>query len=336
MASVTLKDIAKECGISFSAVSKALKDSPEIGEKTIKLVKETAERLGYHPNAAARTLRTKRSYDIGVIFEDITGSGLQHQYFARIFDAINVAANNAGYNITFLNFNKKSRTYLAQAENRNCDGVIIASAQFERPDIQALLASNIPICALDYNDGGKHSAVLSDHTEGIRQLTEFAISQGHKNLAYIHGEPTNITQKRIDTFLSVTAKHGIQIPERNIREGKYHDPASSAIETEIILDQQDSPTCIFYPDDFAALGGIRILSALGITPGRNISIAGYDGIFLSSLLTPPLTTYEQNAKQIGQNLVALLLEHIENSGTFRPVTISVSGKFIQGKSIAKI
>ena len=76
---ITLKDIAKECGVSFSTVSKALKDSSEISKETIDFIKKKAEEMGYHPNIAARTLRTNRTYDLGVIFEDKTGSGLQHQ-----------------------------------------------------------------------------------------------------------------------------------------------------------------------------------------------------------------------------------------------------------------
>ena len=83
---VTLKDIARECKVSFSTVSKALKGSPEISIETTDFIKKKAQEMGYHPNIAARSLRTNRTYDIGVIFEDKTGAGFQHQYFATIIN----------------------------------------------------------------------------------------------------------------------------------------------------------------------------------------------------------------------------------------------------------
>ena len=85
---VTLKDIAKECNVSFSTVSKALKGSPEISGETIELIQKKASEMGYHPNIAARTLRTSKTYNIGVIFEDKTGAGFQHQYFAKIIRSV--------------------------------------------------------------------------------------------------------------------------------------------------------------------------------------------------------------------------------------------------------
>ena len=99
---VTLKDIARECKVSFSTVSKALKGSPEISIETTEFIKKKAQEMGYHPNIAARSLRTNRTYDIGVIFEDKTGAGFQHQYFATIISGIQKVAFQKGYEMTFV------------------------------------------------------------------------------------------------------------------------------------------------------------------------------------------------------------------------------------------
>ena len=185
MSEVTIKDVAKKCGISFSAVSKALKGSPEISEATIKLVQKTAQEMGYRANAAARKLRTNRSYDIGVIFEDATESGLQHQYFASIFDSLNITANLSGYNISFLNsVNREKDSYLNQAKYRGFDGVVIASTNdYHRKDIQELIHSDIPVCLLDYTSESDCSSVLSDNENGIKQMLNYLISKGHKQIA---------------------------------------------------------------------------------------------------------------------------------------------------------
>lgn len=332
---VTLKDIARECNVSFSTVSKALKNSSEISQKTIDLVNKTAKKMGYHTNAAARALRINKTYSIGVIFEDITGSGLQHQYFAKIFDSINVHANKAGYNITFLSHNS-SQSYLAQAKYRRCDGVIIVSTNFYRDDVQALLTSNIPLSMLDFRDNYNHSSVMSDNKTGIRIITEEIIKKGHKKIAYIHGEESDVTKLRMTSFRQTMKKNGIEICKEYVKDAIYHDPEESFKATEQLLQEKEQPTCIIYPDDFAALGGIQALAKHSFIPGKNISIAGYDGILISTLLTPKLTTYQQDAKELGRQLVEQLLSNIEYPETFKSETVKVSGQLLQGASIMTI
>ena len=332
---VTLKDIARECNVSFSTVSKALKNSSEISQKTIDLVNNTAKKMGYHTNAAARALRINKTYSIGVIFEDITGSGLQHQYFAKIFDSINVHANKAGYNITFLSHNS-SQSYLAQAKYRRCDGVIIVSTNFYRDDVQALLTSNIPLSMLDFRDNYNHSSVMSDNKTGIRLITEEIIKKGHKKIAYIHGEESDVTKLRMTSFRQTMKKNGIEICKEYVKDAIYHDPEESFKATEQLLLEKEQPTCIIYPDDFAALGGIQALAKHSFIPGKNISIAGYDGILISTLLTPKLTTYQQDAKELGRQLVEQLLSSIEYPETFKSETVKVSGQLLQGASIMTI
>lgn len=334
---ITLKDIAKECGVSFSTVSKALKGSPEIGADTIKLVQEKAQQMGYHPNLAARTLRTNRTYDIGVIFEDQTGSGLQHQYFATIFSSLQMTALSKGYEITFMgSSNKQGFDYFTHCKYRNFDGVAILATDFTRTDIQSLIQSDIPTVTLDYSADGAHSSVMSDNDAGVETLAEYIIARGHRKIAFIHGEDTLVTQKRVEAFHKVVAKHGISIPESYIMEGIYHDPITSGEATDMLVTLSDPPTCIMYPDDFAALGGIRILNNKNLIPGKDVSITGYDGIMLTSMLTPPLTTYRQDGKLIGSLIAEHLISQIDNTESYQPQHSSVCGKLIEGASVADI
>ncbi len=345
MSSVTLKDIAKECGVSFSSVSKALKGSPEISDATIKLVTETAKKMGYQPNLAARALRTNRSYDIGVIFEDSTGSGLHHQYFAEIFDSLNVAANLSGYNITFLNSeNKNNNTYLEQALYRGCDGIVIVSAgNFSRPDIKQLLDSNIQVAVLDYFEPGKSVCVLSDNYEGMKHLMNYIISKGHKRIAYIHGENSSVTDMRVRAYRDSLSENGVPFDESLLQQAQYHESVQTEKITDefLSLNEEKRPTCIIYPDDFAYLGGLKSLTKHSLIPGKDISTAGYDGILLASMLTPPLTTYSQNAKLLGKTLMDRLIGNIEektSSGSSRyfDSPFLVSGRLVCGSTVAQI
>lgn len=332
MGVVTLKDIAKECGLSFSAVSKALRGSSEIGAETRQKVEETAHRLGYTVNVSARMLRTKSSKSIGIIFEDITGSGLQHQYFAQIFDSMNVTANSRGYDLIFLNGTRHD--YYYDMKSRGCDGVVICATDFARPDVKKILSEKVPVAVLDCDIEGIPS-VLSDNEAGVRSLVRHILALGHKKVAFIHGESSFVTRERMDTFVCVMEEAGCSVPGGYLLQGRYHDPALSGEATEHLLSLPDIPTCIIYPDDFSALGGIQALAGHCLIPHRDISIAGYDGILLSQLLTPPLTTYEQNARELGIKLIDLLLKSV--SGTdVSSATVRIKGRLIQGGSVCDI
>lgn len=106
---VSLKDIARECRVSAATVSKALNDRKDIGEETKARIKKTAEEMGYFPNSAARILKTKRSYHIGVLFLDDAGSGLTHEYFSGMLNGIMFEAESLGYDITFINTHSQKK-----------------------------------------------------------------------------------------------------------------------------------------------------------------------------------------------------------------------------------
>ena len=334
---VTLKDIARECNVSFSTVSKALKGSPEISIETTEFIQKKAHEMGYHPNIAARSLRTNRTYDIGVIFEDKTGAGFQHQYFATIISGIQKVAFSKGYEMTFVSGDStKNYDYYAHALARNYDGVCLLSCDYTSSGIKSLVNSEIPTVSLDYFYDIEHSAVMSDYSAGINELLEYVISMGHKKIAMIHGEKTWVTEQRVEAFKKVCADHGITVPDEYFAEGLYHDPVTSSAATEVFLSLPEPPTCIFYPDDYAALGGIRELSGRGLKPGQDISIVGYDGIKLTSMMIPPLTTYEQNGEEIGRTMAEALLAKIENPAEFTPKKEMVTGRLIKGGTVVKL
>ena len=334
---VTLKDIAKECKVSFSTVSKALKGSAEISYETTQFIQKKAHEMGYHPNIAARSLRTNRTYDIGVIFEDKTGAGFQHQYFATIISGIQKVAFSKGYEMTFVSGDStKNYDYYAHALARNYDGVALLSCDYTSSGIKKLVQSEIPTVSLDYFYDIEHSAVMSDYSAGISELLEYVISNGHKKIAMIHGEKTWVTDQRIEAFKQVCEKHGIKTHDEYFAEGLYHDPVTSSAATEIFLSLPEPPTCIFYPDDYAALGGIRELNSHGIVPGKDISIVGYDGIKLTSMMIPPLTTYEQNGEAIGRTMAEALLQRIENPNEAIPKKEMVTGRIIHGGTVVKL
>ena len=149
---VSLKTIAERCGVSTATVSKALNDHKDISEETKNRVKQTAQTLGYFPNAAARALKTNRSYNIGVLFEEEAGRGLTHEYFSGVLNGLKIQAEKLGYDITFINtcFENRKMSYYEHCRYRNFEGVVIVCANFDDPDVTELMNSEIPVVTIDY------------------------------------------------------------------------------------------------------------------------------------------------------------------------------------------
>ena len=168
---VSMKDIAKACGVSVATVSKALSGQPDIGEQTRELICKTADSLGYMTNSAARALKTNRTYNIGVLFVDERRSGLAHEYFSAVLESLKVEAEANGYDITFINRNvgKKATTYLQHCQYRGVDGLVIACVDFDDPQVLELVNSRLPIVTIDHVFNNR-AAVVSDNVRGLEEL----------------------------------------------------------------------------------------------------------------------------------------------------------------------
>jgi len=334
---VTLKDIARECSVSLATVSKAMNGQSDIGEKTATMVRKMAKQLGYMPNAAARSLKTNHSRNIGVLFVEKTSSGLNHEYFSEILNSVKVEAERRGYDITFITkgLGTQFMSYYEHAKYRNCDGVVIASVDFKAPDVVKLAQSDIPTVTLDHVFNSS-SAVLSDNVHGMDILVQYVYNMGHRYVGIIHGEDTAVTKKRLGSFWRTCNKLKIEVNAQCVKETLYHDAKGTEKAMQEILEIKNHPTCIFMPDDFAALGALNAVEKKGLKIPEDISIVGYDGILLSQVLRPKMTTYKQDAEAMGRIAATELIEQIENPKLFIPRQIMVSGNIIPGGTVKDI
>lgn len=334
---VTITDISKACGVSRATVSKALNGASDISPETAQRVRQTAEALGYRPNAMARALKLGRSYNIGVLFSDATGGGISHEYFSQILESVKAESERLGYDITFISkdLGNQQMDYYEHAKYRSCDGVVIASADFMDPAIIRLATSEIPTVTLDYSFDSRTS-ILSDNVRGVESLVRFVYDRGHRKIAFLHGEMTSVTQKRLASFKKTCALLGLEIPAEFIRPAIYHDPRTSGLQTRALLALPDRPTCIFYPDDLSFIGGMNELERNGLSIPGDISVVGYDGIPLSQFLRPRLSTYRQGAERMGREAASLLIEQIEHPDTWIPQQITVEGELLEGDTVARI
>ncbi|WP_416201130.1 MAG: HTH lacI-type domain-containing protein [Thermocaproicibacter melissae] len=334
-----IKDIAAKCGLSVSTISKALNGYTDISRETKQKVLKAAEECGYLPNSMARALKTNRTYNIGVLFADEAHSGLKQEYFAAVLDAFKVEAEKNSYDITFIShnmdMNARSITYLEHCKYRNFDGVCIACVDFQNPEVLELINSPIPVVTIDHVFNG-HTSINSANVAGMNELVRYIYSMGHRKIAYVHGKKSTVTEQRLTSFCHTMKELGCPLPPEYLVLSAYHDIASTKAAVKKLLALPNRPTCIIMPDDYAALGGIEAIEAAGLRIPEDISIAGYDGIPLSQMLRPKLTTIQQDTERMGTEAAKRLIEQIENPLTTITETVTIEGHLLEGQSVKRI
>ena len=331
-----MKDIAHRCGVSIATVSKALNGQLDIGEETRGRILRTAEEMGYMTNAAARALKTKRTYNLGVLFVDPMHGGLAHEFFSAVLDGIRREAERSNYDITFINnFGSRASTYLQHCRYRGVDGVVIASADFTDPMVTELVNSELPVVTIDHVFNN-HIAVVSDNTRGMEALVRYAASRGHRRLALIHGEKTTVTLNRLAGFYRACEALDIPVRDEWVREGVFHDPQGCRRITKELLAQPEKPTCIFFPDDYSYIGGLNAVTEAGLRIPEDISAVGYDGIPLSRIVSPVLTTWRQDTAGMGAAAASGLIGLIEHPRTAILDRVVVRGSLQEGGSVRQL
>ncbi len=327
---VKLKDIAQACGVSAATVSRALNGLADPGKKNTAFILRTAKEMGYYPNAAARTLKTSRSYNIGILYED----RMDHEYFSLLLNEIRFAAENKGYDLTFIRRfpNSEEGNYHDRARRRNLDGVVVVQADFHSPDVMRLASGSMPTVVIDHAYDGC-DCVMCDNRGSVEQIVRAVWEKGHRRVAFIQGDDSMVTRERAAGFYKACAELGLKVPSEYVRQGRFHAPDICAAEVRALMAGSEKPGCILCPDDFSCLGALEALESMGLRVPRDVSLVGYDGIRMTQMLHPRLTTYRQDAARVAQEAAQLLQEAIEDPDAHERRKITVAGVLIPGETL---
>ena len=268
---------------------------------------------------------------------DDAQSGLTHEYFANVLDSFKVEAEKNGYDITFISKHTghKNMSYYEHSKYRGVDGVVIACIDFSDPDVWELIHGELPVVTIDHVFNNR-TAIISDNIRGIHDLISYIYKMGHRKIAYIHGADSSVTRNRVGSFYKTLGDFGITVADEYVKSGIYHDPATTAILTKELLELKERPTCIIFPDDFSSIGGMNAIKEMGLRIPEDISIAGYDGILLSQVLEPKLTTYWQDTKVLGMMAAQKLITAIENPKANLIEQVVIGGEVLEGKSVLNL
>lgn len=310
---VTIKDIARELGISPSTVSRALKDHPDISVDTKKAVNELADKLNYQPNIVALNLRQRKTNTIGVIIPELI-----HFFFSTVISGIEDVANQGGYNVIIAQSNEsieREKKVIKALFNSRVDGMLLSiSRETNNFDhIESILSKGVPIVFYDrmYTNPNTSKVIVDDYI-GAKEVVNHLIEQGCKRIALLEGTPgLMITVDRKRGYIDALAENKISFDESMVipcPEGTLEDGKAAA---EKLSSLRNLPDGIFATSDPIAMGAITVLRDKGIKIPQDIAVAGFSNWFYGQLMEPSLTTVDQPGFEMGQEAARLLIRQIE-------------------------
>lgn len=316
MKRVSIKDVAREAGVSATTVSYVLNRTPSetISPETTQRVQEAARRLNYVPNLNARSLSSRKSNLIGVLIPQ-TEPGKEfmfsNPFYGELLSSIEYTARQEGYHL-LLSGTQEDQDYVSIARNRGVDGVIIVGA-YPGKNLEALKAVGVPVVLVDsyVKDETFHTIGVKDR-EGARLATEYLIGMGHREIAFVSGSlrEHGVNSKRYQGYCDAMNAAGLRVDPEAVYSGTvdYEYGLEAARE---YLRRGRKQTAAFATADVMAMGLIKGLLEEGLRIPSDLSVVGFDDVYLARMAYPSLTTVHQSIPEKGTMAVRLILDALQ-------------------------
>jgi DNA-binding LacI/PurR family transcriptional regulator len=310
---VTIKDIARELGISPSTVSKALKGHPDISPETKKAVRELVDRWNYKPDPIALSLKSGSSKIIGVIVPEII-----HYFFSTVISGIEDLAYNDGYHVMFCQSNESYEREVKAVDtllSSRVDGILVSMSKVTKKfdHFRKIIESGIPLVFFDrICENIETDRVIVDDEAGSYDAAKHLIETGCRNIIHLSGpEHLLIAQNRKKGFIRALREYNIPVSEDNIIRCDTAEGAREIIPE--LLDRESPPDGFFAVNDLTAAETMKIVKIKGYKVPDDISIVGFTSGMISDLTDPPLTSVEQHGYSIGKEAVRLLINNLTDN-----------------------
>jgi len=315
MKPVTLKQIAETLGLSVATVSKALRNYPDVSEKNKRLVNDLAKALNYVPNPSAVNLRTQKSKTIGVIVPAIV-----HHFFSSVIKGILEVAEKEGYMVILMQSNESYEMEKKQVDlliNKNVDGVLISLAKNTNDfsHLKKIMDYGIPLTLFDkIAKTVDCSKVIIDDRKAAYDAVSYLIKKGYKRIAHFRGDLN--PQNSIDRFLGykqALIDNNIEYDKSLVficnNDDDFEDGYSAA--EELDKTHRKSIDAIFCITDVVAIGALKYFNDHKISVPKDIALFGFSNWFMSSVVTPSLSTVNQPGYEMGKQSAKILLEELD-------------------------
>lgn len=326
-----IKDIAERAGVSVATVSRALSGSSLVTDETRKRVNALARELNYRPNVSARNLRTRRSMSVLLVVRDVG-----NPFYLEILKGVEATAREAGYAVLMGNTENdpdREVEYFNMLRDGHADGMILMTGKLPPPQPgESADLSHLPVViALEMIEGSGFPHVQIDNVAAAQAAVEHLVALGHRRIAHIAGPlPEVMALHRREGYRAAMKAAGLEIPEGYEVRGDYLLESGEARAADLFA-LAEPPTAIFAANDEMAYGAIHALRRLGRNVPGDVSVVGFDDLYLSKAFYPPLTTVSQPRADIGRTAMSQLLNVLSDGDVgaepaiVLPTTLNIRG-----------
>jgi DNA-binding LacI/PurR family transcriptional regulator len=327
---VSIKDIARAAQVSHSTVSRALRDSPLVNPETRALIRKIAEEKGYTVSAVARSLVTRRTHTLGVVVTSIADP-----FVGGVVGGIEELALGRHYSVILATCHadpEREQRAVQSFQERRVDGILVTSSRVGAQYLSMLQEMQVPIVLINNQHPGEFGYHVSiDNPDGARAVTRHLLELGHRRIAYI-GDRLGLhsDEERLAGYRETLEGAGIPFDPALVVYGES-TPESGRDAMNELLGRTEPPTAVFCYNDMSAYGAMRAVRERGLHVPDDVSVAGFDDLFLSSYTDPPLTTVRQPTHEMGRDAAAILLDLLAGGS---PASIVKPGTLIVRQSTA--
>lgn len=330
-AMISIKDIARIAQVSHSTVSRALRNSPLVNSETRALIQKIAGDSGYTVSAVGRSLATKRTNTIGVVVTTIADP-----FAGEVVSGIEEFALTHDYSIILAACHADPERELRAVDllqERRVDGILVMASRIGALYLQRLSGMKVPIVLINSHHPGEFVySIRIDNVAGARVATKHLADLGHRRIAYI-GDKLGFQSdmERLTGYRETLEETDLGFDPQLVAHGDG-TPDGGTKAMRHLFSLTERPTAVFCYNDREAIGAMRAVREQGLRVPRDISIAGFDDLFLSSYTDPPLTTIRQPKREMGSQAGEILLQILAGA---RPESRMTTGVLVIRESTAR-
>ena len=312
----TIDDVAKKAGVSTATVSRVINNNGPVAQKTREMVLFAIEELNYRPQSAAQILASKKTNTIGLLFQAISG-----EFFSPLLSGIERAAQENGYNLLIYStqaYQAEDTVFPLPVGEHNTDGVLVYVNSLHQEEITRFYQLGFPVVLIHQtpSEGILIPSVSVENKSGARKIVNHLIEvHGYRRIAYLSGSiDQEDTHWREIGYRESLASHGIPFDPDLVRTGGFDRQIAEAT-VKSWLAEGVNFDAMFAADDEMAIGVLAALDHAGVKVPEDIALVGFDDIYLSRYLHPPLTTVRAPTEQVGVEAIQLLIQQIQGQDT---------------------
>jgi LacI family transcriptional regulator len=321
----TIRDVAREAGVSITTVSRVLNQYADVNPKTRSKVLKVVEQLGYRPNNVARSLVMNRTKTVALVVSELSRWRNGHHFMFDVLCGIHDRAQELGYDLVLFSTSPSAQqqtSYMDFVKQRRVDGVVMMGIRLDDPYTREVVEASVPSVLVDVPlTSATCSYVMTDNVGGARMAVEHLIEQGHRQIGFVNGHAqAAVSQERLRGYQEAMERSGIGYrPEWVFFSNFQLEGGAEGART--LLQEHPDLTAIFFASDLMALGAIKSLQEQGVQVPDQISVVGFDDIQIASLMHPALTTVRQNRYEMGSTASETLIRMLENGDTGRGIVL---------------